>query len=207
MKLESFRKDCLKLEADVIVQKYLIDGSSYYFDEISDLDEFQFKKDIAESLDVHIRDIVIVGSGKLGFSIKPDQETSAYFPFKKFDYDYIKDNNNDKSDLDIAIVSNNLFDKQLVRLYEHTGQYSNNEVWNGKRDRNFLAQYILKGWLKPDFIPKDYKISDGIKIVQQRYKRLLGRDINIGIYKNWYFFESYHINNIRKINLILIAND
>lgn len=66
-----------------------------------------------------IRDIAIVGSGKLGFSIKPDKDEPSYFPFKAFDA--VK-----KSDLDIAIVSNRLFDSQLVKLYEYTGHYLGN---------------------------------------------------------------------------------
>ncbi|WP_165732216.1 hypothetical protein [Polaribacter sp. 20A6] len=197
--IECFKNDCLKIEPEIIVQKYLLEGSSYFFDKEAILDEFQFKKDISLSLGVHIRDIVIVGSGKLGFSIKPDKVEPGYFPFKTFDQ--VK-----RSDLDIAIVSNKLFDDQLVRLYEHTSQYINKEIWKEKGDRNALAKYILKGWLKPDFIPKEFKFSDNIQEELTKYKMKFGRDVNIGIYKSWYFFENYHINNIRNINLNLIAN-
>lgn len=195
-----FIEDCKNLNPDMVVQKYLLDGSSYFFDNDNSTDEFQFKKDIAKSLDVHLREIAIVGSGKLGFSIKPDKIEPSFFPFNKFD-------NNKKSDLDIAIVSSELFDLQLIRLFEYTSQYGNQELWSKKTDRNSLARYILKGWLKPDFIPKLYKISDKIQEVQSIYKVKFGRDINIGIYKSWYFFENYHINNIRNINLNIIANE
>ncbi len=198
--LSLFKKDCLNKNLDDVVQKHLLEGSSYFFEKHpSKSSEFQFKKDIAKSLSVHIRDIAIVGSGKLGFSIKPDKEVPSYFPFKAFDE--VK-----KSDLDIAIVSNRLFDSQLVKLYEYTGHYDKNNIWKVKGDRNSLAKYILKGWLRPDFIPKEYLISDLIHKVQSKYKMEFGRDINIGIYKSWYFFENYHINNIRKINLNLTAN-
>jgi len=207
MKIKSFKSDCLSLSYDVIVQKYLIDGTSFFFEEKLGENEFDFKKDIANSLGVHIRDIVIVGSGKLGFSIKPDKEVPNLFPFKKFDQAYEENGEINKSDLDIAIVSNTLFDKQLIRLFEHTSHYRSKELWRRDSDRNSLAKYILKGWLKPDFIPKDYKISDGIEEIQQKYRILFGREINIGIYKNWYFFENYHINNIRNIHLNLISND
>jgi len=200
MNLSSFKKDCLNKSPDIVVQKYLLDGTSYFFDIEDKINEFQFKKDIARSLGVHIREIAIVGSGKLGFSIKPDKDEPGFFPFKKFD------GKKKKSDLDIAIISNNLFDSQLKRLYEHTSRYGNKEIWNKVSDRKSLAYYVLKGWLRPDFIPKEYKISDDIENVQSDYKMKFGRDINIGIYKSWYFFESYHINNVRNINLNLIAN-
>lgn len=195
-----FIEDCKNLNPDMVVQKYLLDGSSYFFDNDNSTDEFQFKKDISKSLNVHIREIAIVGSGKLGFSIKPDKVVPSFFPFNKFD-------NKKKSDLDIAIVSSELFDLQLIRLFEYTSQYGNQELWTNKNDRNSLAKYILKGWLKPDFIPKSYKISDQIQEAQSTYKAKFGRDINIGIYKSWYFFENYHINNIRNINLNIIANE
>ncbi len=200
MKLADFKKDCLNHSPDFVVQKYLLDGTSYFFDIENEISEFQFKKDIAESLGVHIREIAIVGSGKLGFSIKPDKDEPGFFPFNKFD------SKKEKSDLDIAIISNRLFDDQLIRLYEHTSSYVNKEIWNKVKDRKSLALYVLKGWLKPDFKPKEYRISDDIESVQSDYKMKFGRDINIGIYKSWFFFENYHINNVRNINLNLIAN-
>lgn len=198
-KIKEFKEDCLQADINIIVQKYLLDGSCYFFDVKQKGDEFIFKKDIADSLNVHIRDIAIVGSGKLGFSIKPDKDNKGLFLYKKFDE--VK-----KSDIDIAIVSNTLFESQLIKMYEYTSQYTNHEHWKKETDRNSFAKYILKGWLKPDFIPKGYEISEEIQKVTSAYKRKYGRDINIGIYKSWYFFEAYHINNIKNINLNLIAN-
>jgi len=194
-----FKRACISEDVDLVVQRYLLDGTAYFFDSNGDVDEFIFKRKISESLDAHIRDIAIIGSGKLGFSIKPDRDELGLFPFKAFD-------ENKKSDIDVAIVSGRLFDEQLVRLYKHTGSYVSSEVWNEKHHRNSLAQYVLKGWIKPDFIPKDYKISDKINEVQTYYQMKFGREINIGIYKSWFFFEAYHKNNIRNINLNLIGN-
>ncbi|MCD8438671.1 hypothetical protein [Tenacibaculum finnmarkense] len=197
-KIKQFKNDCLNLDANIVVQKYLLDGSCYFFDAEENRDEFVFKKAIADSLKVHIRDIAIVGSGKLGFSIKPDDNNKGLFLYKKFD--------NETSDIDIAIVSNRLFDSQLIKMYEYTSQYTNHEHWNETTDRKSFAFYMLKGWLKPNFIPNGYQISTEIEKVTSRYKMKYGRDINIGIYKSWYFFEAYHMSNISKINLNLIAN-
>ena len=199
MDLDRFKEDCIKINSEIMVQKYLLEGTSHYFDEVVDADEFEFKKEISFGLDVHLRDIAIIGSGKLGFSIKPDADEPGLFPFRKFDQ-------GKKSDLDVAIVSNNLFDSQLIRLYDYTSKYVNKEIWKNKSDRNSLAKYILKGWLKPEFIPKGYQISDKIRDVQSTYKMEFGRDINIGIYKSWYYFENYHRGNVKNIQLNLIAN-
>lgn len=196
---ELFKKDCLNLDPNIVVQKYLLDGSCYFFDLMENSEEFLFKKGIADSLNVHIRDIAVVGSGKLGFSIKPYKNVLEFYPFKKFDENKI-------SDIDIAIVSSRLFDNQLMKMYKYTSQYTNHGNWNEKTDRKSFAYYMLKGWLKPDYIPKGYKISIEIQKVISDFKMKYGRDINIGIYKSWYFFEAYHINNIKNINLNLIAN-
>lgn len=199
MDIELFKNDCVNRNPDIIVQKFLIDGSSFFFDKIQVGEEFEFKKDLAESLDVHIRDIVIVGSGKLGFSIKPDKIEPSYYPFKEFDFDFRENIENEKSDLDVAIVSGNLFDKQLVNIYNHTNSYSNTN-FKGSIKKSF-ADYILKGWLRPDYIPIDYNITDEINIARKKYKVKYGRTINLGIYKSWYFFENYHKNNILNIKL------
>lgn len=203
--VDLFKKDCLELEEDVVVQKHLIDGSSYFFDTFEQ-DEFQFKKDIARSLNVHIRDIAIVGSGKLGFSLKPDKTYTGYYNFDKFDNAFNTNSQNKKSDLDIAIVSSTLFDQQLVNLFNYTSQYIKVDIWNERTDRNSFAKYILKGWLKPDFIPKGYEISSEINKMANLYEKMFQREINIGIYKSWFFFENYHLNNIQKIKNNIIAN-
>lgn len=203
MDVFKFKQDCLDKDLDVIVQKHLIDGSSYFFDIIQIGEEFEFKKDLAKSLGVHIRDIVIVGSAKLGFSIKPDENNLSFYPFKKFDFDFENDVENKKSDLDVAIVSGSLFDRQLVNIYNHTNSYSNAN-FKGTTKKSF-AGYILKGWLRPDFIPEDYVITNDIQTVQEKYKMKYGRDVNIGIYKSWFFFEKYHQNNINNIKLNLFT--
>jgi hypothetical protein len=201
--LREFKKSCLEEDVDIIVQRNLIEGSSYFFDVIANdaKEEFEFKKELSLSLDVHLRDIAIVGSGKLGFSIKPDEQNPSFYPFKKFDFDFDKDKNKDKSDIDVAIVSSTLFDKQLVGIYNHTKSYSVRY-----EEKKSFAYYILKGWFRPDLIPEGYEISSLINKAQEKYKNKYGRHVNIGIYKSWYFFENYHKNNINTIKLNLIAN-
>lgn len=206
MNKESFINSCLSLNSDIVVQQYLIDGTSYFFDTFYKDEEFQFKKDLANSLNVHIRDIVIVGSGKLGFSIKPTDEhpKPREYNFLDFDYNYNINNEYEKSDLDVAIVSSKLFDEQLIELYKHTRGYSNSTYNNGGKKDDF-ANYILKGWLRPDKVPNDYSITSEVTKVQEQYKARFGRKVKFGLYKSWYFFESYHQNNIKNINLNLTA--
>ncbi|WP_434999785.1 hypothetical protein ACRZ5S_18190 [Vibrio scophthalmi] len=202
--LKDFKSDCMSLKEDIVVQKHLVDGTSYFFQLYYDeAEEFVFKKSLAESLDVHIRDIAIVGSGKLGFSIKPSQSDSRLYQFKVFDQDFDEDPSNKKSDLDVAIVSGQLFDEQLVSLYNHTDAYMDTVFSGGAK--NQFAKYVLKGWIRPDKLPDDYTISPTINNVQEELSNKYKRDVNIGIYKSWYYFEQYHRNNIQTLSLNLIA--
>jgi len=86
MTLDNFQEDCSLMPLDIVVRKNLIEGGSYFFEDLEMHEEFQFKKDLAESINVHLRNIVVVGSGKLGFSIKPDKDNNRLCQYKAFDY-------------------------------------------------------------------------------------------------------------------------
>lgn len=190
MLLDDFKYNCINLKSDVIVQKYLIESESHFFSKVRVNEEFEFKKDISSRLDVHIRDIAIVGSGKLGFSLKPD--TPGLYLYKEFDQGKV-------SDLDVAIISSSLFDKEIRNLYTHMSFHRN--AWG---DRSSFAKYILKGKLATRFLPLDFKFTKEIDSVQSDYQRKYGREINFEIYKSWYYFETYHQENIKNIQINLI---
>lgn len=201
--LIEFKQACLGSSAEIIAQKYLIEGSSYFFSlYYNDHDEYLFKKDLAKSLNVHLRDICIVGSAKLGFSIKPDKFQPGFYPFKCFDEDFDKGIKDKKSDIDVAVISNELFDRQMLNIYKHTSCYQ--ELIN-KGEIKSLGSYMLKGWVFPKVLPKSYQLDGDYLIMRNKYEKLYGREINIGIYKSWYYFEEYHRNNINNLSLNLIS--
>jgi len=203
MDLQTFKNACLNENPDIVVQQYLIEGFSYYFeDRCPNNEEFNFKKELAKSLNIHIRDIAIVGSAKLGFSIKPEKSNPSLYLYKKFDFNFLKNNEEKKSDIDIAIISSSLFDEQLLELYKYTNSYKD---LSGFKNGSYAShsKSIVKGWLRPDRIPKNYNISNSIDEFRKTYHHQYDREINFGIYKSWDYFESYHINNIKtlKVNL------
>lgn len=189
---EDFKQSCINLKPDEVVDRYLIEQPSYFFKEIVEGKEYEFKRDIAKLLKVHIRDIVIVGSGKLGFSMKPNRENPGFYPFLNFDY-------NRQSDLDIAIVSSSLFDAQMKSLYDHTDFAK--DSWS---ERNSLAKYILKGRLAIRFLPSEFKFTMSVREVQAKYKKTYGREVNLEVYKSWYYFETYHQQNVLGIQVNLL---
>lgn len=202
MNLDNFKRECIGTSPDNIVKKHIIEGSSFFFDEIIKGEEFNFKIDIANILNVHIRDIVIVGSGKLGFSLKPSDAETGLYLYKEFDYDIKNKKSTKKSDLDIAIISSLLFDKEIQNLYNYTEYYNKKNIWS---NRTSFAKYSLKGKLPIRFLPIDFSMTKEIIKVQEKYQMKYGREVNIEIYKSWHYFETYHQENIKNIQVNLIA--
>jgi hypothetical protein len=195
MEQKEFISYCNNLKPDIIVQKYIIENETYFFTNEKIGEEFEFKKDIANTLDVHIRDIVIVGSGKLGFSLKPDDTEPGLYLFKKFD-----SNINKKSDLDIGVISSDLFDRQMKNLYDFIGGVK--DKWSSS-DRKSFAHFILNGRIAIRFLPQNFNLLNEIKQVVEKYQMEYGREINIEIYKSWHYFETYHRENIKNIQVNL----
>ena len=99
--LESLRK--LKNDEELIdyCRKYVIHGTPYIFIDREDK-YYEFRKRIANNFNIFFNEVFITGSAKLGFSPRKR---------KNFDYD---------SDIDIAIISNQLYEEILesIRCYQ-----------------------------------------------------------------------------------------
>lgn len=206
MDLEEFKHKVKTTNVANLVQEFVIDGHTYFFNEYYTLsDEYNLKKDIAYSLGIHFRDIIIVGSSKLGFSLKPNRETSIY-EFNKFKYDSLSiDKNLNNSDIDIAIVSSTLFDDKLFELYKISSSYTDSSFFSSSYKYKTFAQYVLKGWIRPDKLPKKYELSTSILIVKNNLEEKYKIKINFGIYKSWNYLEQYHIDNMNNLKANLIV--
>lgn len=196
-----------------IVRKYLINGNSYFFeyDGIDD-NEYNIKKDLARCLKIHPNNIIIVGSGKLGFSIKP---INKEYPLNNFRFDNIGEL--EESDIDIAIINNELFDKKLQLIHNYLRGYDLSRIFevfdDCRQGRQFkkcfddFSRYILLGWLRPDKMPKGFKLFEDVSIIQNKYRKKYNRKINIGLYKSWEYFEDYNIQNIKAIQIYLNSRE
>jgi len=192
-----------------VVRKYLINGSSYFFEHIGTEDnEYNIKKDIAKSLKIHPNNIIIVGSGKLGFSIKP---TDKEYPLNNFRIETTYDK--EESDIDIAVISSQLFEEKLQAIHSFLRSYDLSRIFEvfddcrkkrkHKKCFDDFSRYILLGWLRPDKMPKGFELFDGVAEIQKQYRKTYNRKINIGIYKSWEYFEDYNIQNIKSIQIYL----
>lgn len=159
-----------------MINKYVITGESRILPTES---HYDLRKEIADWSGVHTNDVVMVGSGKLGFSIDPTQA------FKNF---------HRESDLDMAIVSSELFDYywRQVFFYMQSDAY-----W---KDRDEFNSYILKGWMRPDLLPssnfqirREWWTFFGGLSNRQDYGQYKVRGC---VYKNWDFLEEYQTSGL-----------
>ncbi len=208
-RIKELKSDLIEKDYSVekVLQKHIIEIEPYLFTiEPKDL-EYEIRVKISEALGVHLNDVVIVGSSKLGYSISPKKLYSE-FDRKFKDTKQIKH----KSDIDVAVVSSILFNRLNKTLYNFTEglsvNWSHNEIYRegvrGVPINYKLYKYAYKGWFRPDYKPSGFEIckKGTFEELKRDVQKLTGRKLGLGIYKNWYFFKNYHMNNLTNLKLL-----
>lgn len=168
-----------------LVERYIWFGTPAIF---SDCEQkyYELKREISTQFPVKSKNnIIVVGSAKLGFSIAPRKR------FRDIQ---------DESDIDVAIIDEELFDSYWERLFEFNINVKSRSEKEEDLYQKFL-QYFFKGWLRPDLFPFNFKgkgewfdFFNGIS-----YKKYDKRKVAAAIYKNEYFFKKYHEKNIKDL--------
>jgi predicted nucleotidyltransferase len=167
-----FKSDALKLSASSVVDRHIIFGDCYILNKDS---YFQLKERIADRFRIHPPQVVMVGSGKLGFSIAPPKRYRSF---------------GETSDLDIAIVAPNLFDRIWEEVFKARGMLG---YWPGEVE---FSNYLARGWIRPDKLPPARKFEtanewwtffDALAASGDfgRYR------IRGGLYRDWTFLKGY----------------
>ena len=171
---------------ELVVQRHIVHASPFVFDGDERL-AFSLKFEISKYFGVNPDDVKMVGSAKLGFSIAPDQL------WKPFD---------DESDIDMVIVSPEVFDRFWKQLYNFNINLTVRTKDEQIKYKKFL-KYFFKGWIRPDFFPFDYPqreqweaFFNSISYGQYRNRKITG-----ALYRDMEFFEGYHVMNIGRLRL------
>lgn len=132
----SLKQDLIsEKDMEVIFQRHIIEGESFYFNNIlkEPEKEFELRRELSRELRISIRDTIIVGSAKIGFSIKTHDFIGFDSRFKK------TSQRKHKSDIDIAIVSQQLFDELSEQLYKFTRHYDRDWIDENWRINNYYS--------------------------------------------------------------------
>jgi hypothetical protein len=160
-----------------------------------------FRDELASKLMVSRADIRIVGSARLGFSMKPGSNLRSF---------------TDTSDIDLVIVNADLFDQMwfalLVAAYPRFPFTTSLSGWLKTR-RNEL----YTGWLTPTNIRLDAKIlgpkarpaldlrTRWFNALKQasRYPTRRHEDITGRLYRTWRHAELYHLHSLAELRKTL----
>ena len=205
--LENIKSDINSLTEKQFYTKHVIRSDNWYFEEYlgKDSKEVMHLIDdyiliVSECFGVSFNSVMMVGSGKLGYSMSPPnidypEKSKTFLPF----------NDDEKirkiSDLDIAIISSDIFHEYWKKFrnsyktkFQNTYLHLYNELYRGYiNERNILeVDGCRKEWNKVARLSKK----------KLRYDLYFKHDISYRIYRNWEDFEEYNIQNIRKIKML-----
>ena len=177
--LTEFKTDLTLLNSNQLIRKYIHDGPCHVLDH--DL-HFRLKDKICRHFSVQFTDVALVGSAKLGFSIKSTKRYQAF---------------GEASDIDIAIISTELFNTiwKQAYLYKRNGAF-----W--PKASSFFG-YLSDGWIRPDMLP----ISSYFTFTTEWWdffteltasKEFGPYKIRAGLYHSHFFFEEYQKINFEQ---------
>jgi len=174
-------------------RKKILHGTPYVFKN-DESKYYEFRKRISKEYNINFHEVHITGSAKLGFSFSPLKK------YKKFNYD---------SDIDVAIISNKLFDEMMMYIYEIEMGIRESLISFSQKDyKNYISflQYTAIGWIRPDKIPFFHRA----KILKKNWfsffddlsssesnKKIVNYKVSAGVYKNYDVFEKYTISGLK----------
>lgn len=202
-KLEEIKNDLLNVDTKQFYMKHIVRTDNWYFENILNIPPVEivkasddFKIIVSEALGVSYNSVMMVGSGKTGYSLSPSKK------FKKFTVEPDADN---KSDIDIAIISLPIFDrfwKTFRSSYDITNKtayrYISREIYRGYiNERNInLIEPCRAMW-------KEISNESSRKLKQNMYFK---HDISYRLYRSWEDFEEYNIESINELKMEVIEN-
>lgn len=178
-RIAEFRADLLVHSTRRITRKHLTFGSCAV---LTEQQHYELKEEVSDHFQLHPNEVYVVGSAKLGFSIAP---AKRFRPFC------------DESDIDLAIISDTLFDRVWQELFDYENTQSS---WPTK---GAFVQYFFRGWIRPDKFPRATSFpfsNEWTEFFRELTNSRRYGDIKIsaGIYRNWKFFEDYQAICIEK---------
>ena len=187
--IDTIKSDVVALSTKDFLIKYLLKSDNWYFSEYLGLDSYMsikrmecLKEILNDKLGVAYHNVLMVGSGKIGYSLNPFKK------FKAFDED---------SDIDIAIISIKMFNElwakiRLASTEEHIFYNSiTSSIFRGFiNEKHFSNIAFARQYWNNQILDLNRCIQEDVGIQHQ---------INYRIYRSWEDLEDYHINGINAL--------
>ncbi len=177
-------KDELKTLSDdhlhLFVRKHITTGLPIA---LSQDDYFELRQTIATEFHLHPTAVIIVGSCRMGFSIKPSKR-------------YLEVS--ESSDIDVAMVSQNQFDYYWNGVFNYA---HSNIAWRHEEHFKRFVKVLFNGWIDPRWLPRvpAFKESQdwaGFFDQLMRSRRFGRRRITARLYRSWERLEAYQSKNV-----------
>lgn len=161
-----------------------------------------FRTWLAQNLSVHRKDITLVGSARVGYSLKPSSFGRAFTA---------------DSDLDLVVISESLFSSLSETFSAFVGDYSagiiqarnSNEAIYWRENVEWYKRNVLKGFLNADKVPTldRYKLAQTLNGISARVVNKLNstpcapraRKASFRVYKDWHAFVEQVALNLKSL--------
>ena len=179
-------------EEDILnfTRKYVIHVTPYIFKD-KENEYYDFRKRISEKWNVSFHEVFITGSAKLGYS---------YYKSKSFDKN---------SDIDVAIVSSDLFNEIMLRVEDFQWMIRRGAIYLNMEQlaqyHKFL-KYLAIGWIRPDKLPNELLRNDKhlrnewfdfFKSISNGKSEVGNYKVTAGVYKSYKHLENYVFYGVR----------
>ena len=198
MNVDEFIEILMVEELEKVVQEYIFAGEPYIFRGWNEGLE-KLRRHLGDNLGINCRkNIEVVGSARVGFSLDPDSFGRGF---------------SEKSDIDIVIIDDKMFDEvwKILLKWNYPRRFrlgGSDNTWATKR-----MEDLYWGWFRPDKIryeglsfPESLKplrdIStswfNAFKSISQ-VQGFAGLEVSGRLYRTWEHVLLYHVDGLRKI--------
>lgn len=178
-RVQEFHAALIELEVREVVRKYITTGMPAA---IAEKDYYDLRRDVAKEFKLHPNAVVLIGSCRVGFSLKPNK---LYAP------------THSNSDLDLALVSMERFDDFWDRVF-HYAKF--NPSWDEKWR---FEKSLFNGWIDPRWLPPVPRFETAKHWIEffdtiMRSRRFGTRRLTARLYRTWEHLESYQERMVRR---------
>jgi len=169
-----------------IVDQYLFRGTPFAFRTSHASYDFLVEL-LANNLGLFADSITMVGSGRIGFTLDPDRFGA---PFSV------------RSDLDVVVVSERMFDEAWFDMLRLGRKYLALEERVRRIVKSHRESYIYWGFVIPDRLPGVVRLSThwfSTFRVLSRYSQFARFEIKGRLYRTWEYARVHQLNSLSRI--------